>query len=182
MPVAIDPDNLLWPSMSLRRLVASTARFQALVSAADENGALPFVHYPDASDEAVRSNPDDPESPLVLLHPRPRAIVSWRDQWQTSRIATATWNNQGTLLLTLEAIVPSQYRANRQDAADWWCNEVGVILHQLRENSGRDLPEGEGTYLSIQTLAMLTQPSLADPQDFNGQHVAGAEFAVEWRP
>lgn len=121
---------------ALARLVASSATFQALVAATGEDAealeasALEHVYWLSAND---RKNSDTGETE----HPRPRAIVS-ELQLTRREVGLATWQTNGTLVLTLEAHEPEEISGGDveeiRDRDDWWANLYGAVLNEMEAN------------------------------------------------
>lgn len=126
------------PLYLLSRLVAASATFQGMVSAANETAALGYVYWPfvDDTDNA---------------YPPPRAIVSWWS-WAIHEEARSNWSDMGSLSLSFEFPPNATYEGNTKDEFTYFGNVMSAILDEMAAKAGQDLPEGGGTYLTARKL------------------------------
>lgn len=154
---------------ALKRLVASSSHFQALVGAADEDAAMASIHAPEASDR------DDGSKAAM-----PRAIVSISD-FNTHNSGSATWSNNGNLDLCFEFVPPEEYASSSDDSYSWFVTKIGEIIDDMRAKSGHaNENPAIGSYINLRTLQLIDGPAQALQDEEEGELFYGVCFSVSW--
>ena len=158
------------PLALMAQLVASSATFQDLVDAANEDEALAHVHYPMASDQ----RDDDTQQ---MVHPRPRAIVDWGGDYSYWMEGTREWKDTGLVSLSFEFPVLSEDDGGMKDEAIEFGNKIGAIIEEMGVNSGLNTADGSGTYVNLRRFDLAQPPAtVTDGADV----FMGVVFSARW--
>lgn len=153
---------------ALKRIVAASPTFRAVVGAGSENDAMQFIHAPEARD---RAGEDDP---------MPRAIVGI-SMFETNNTGSATWNNFGALDLSFEFVPPGNLQNSADDCYTWFVNQISGILSDMRERSGHaNEVLATGTYLNVIGLQLVDGPAQGIEDEEGGKLFYGVSFTVRW--
>lgn len=155
------------PLDALARLLASSATWQSITRAADEEDALKSIHIPVAFDSDEQRDR------------RPRAIIAWSahsaDIKGSQQIRT-----DGTIELSIEIDPEPQYKHDVKSAFLDFCNKIGAIVFEMAENSAATLANGSGTYLNAVRFTLLEGPAPSIPDEEQGELFFGVAFQVDW--
>lgn len=157
----------------LAHLVSASTTFQAEVRRATPTLALTHIHYPYGVDE---------EDPLggPPEAPRPRAIITPGNRWESHRSSQWGFDEEGDLFLTFE-FLPKPSLRERSDQQMDFQNRVGAILNEMQEASGRDRPlPATETYLNVARIMLVDGPGECERRN-ERELFYGVTFAVDWR-
>lgn len=152
------------PLDHMRTLLANSATFRTLVSAADVAAAKGSIFISEAEMTAAHGQ----------QRSRPWAIVGF-NSFALTRTSTTGWKAEGPLEVVIEATMPSGDQAEWQTAGITWQNKIGAMIDEMA-----DLVVGSGEYLNVTEFAVV-QCGIADECDHNGATVLGAVIVVDWR-
>ena len=144
--MSITPTGILTHSYFLKLMLSECGTFQAVVDASTAALARERIHFPAAEGE------DD--------QPWPRAIISHSIGFGRRKTGLATWEDSGSLKMSLEFIVPGEYAENLEDAYSWYANQVGAILSEMEALSGTGEPVSGQTHLNVTQLMLDDGPYL----------------------
>lgn len=155
---------------ALARLVASSAAFRTIVSAATEDEAMDSIYSLTASDRDANG---------ALTHPRPRAIIGHAG-FNLRIKGCATIEADGMLELAFELDPPAEYIDDENASHEWFCNTIGPVISEMAHNCAKALESGSGTYLNLRTLSLVEGPGPSNPDEENGDKFFGVAFHVGW--
>lgn len=162
-------DSLSLCLENLRRTVAASATFRAVVGAADEAAARLRVHKFEAKDDGSQ--------------PMPRAVVGYADAQEADGEAVGVLIRSGPLYVAFEFPTPEAYLDDRSDGCTDFTNKLGAILREMAEAAAAD----PSSYLPVASFT-LNGPENEPPARNTGK-VGGvesspdhwwAEFVVNW--
>jgi hypothetical protein len=167
VPQPTETGLLAIPLVALSRLIASSATFRTLVSAATATLALNHIYYQEVSD--VLSDVDPP----TMLFPRPRALCYLAENFQFTRTGPGSWEQTGSVCFAIEATPPAPYLGDLRGEAVWFLNQVGSIVEEMSANSGGT--DGTNPYLNVIDFQIVNGPMPAVTSDETG-HFWGCEI------
>jgi len=113
-------DLFLLPITKLQTLVASTARWQALVGCSTAGEAAKSVYKNSARG----------------INPRPRAIVGTTGNRTLRRKSTTSWNLTAPLFMEFELETPDEFIGNHNAGHDWFLGEIETLIEQMAALAG----------------------------------------------
>lgn len=161
---------------AMRRLVASSATFQDVVGASNENAALDRVHLTEASDDF------DELDTVRIKDIRPRAMVDFQGIRRES-IGVAQYREYYDFIVSFEFPPPdcATSGVNGEHLADectWFDNQWGAIVKEMGDNSGGFNAAGEG-YSSITDWETSDGPMRNNPdEDPQNQYYYGVAVSM----
>jgi len=166
------------PKLRLAKMIAASAAFRTLVSAADADAALASIHYdalPEPADEETG------EYTLAeLQNYRPCAIVADErmNGWRAERVAEQVFRPSGMVVFEIFTDAASSHEGQpTADAIGTFMNTLGEILEDILEVQGVE------PYLAIKSVQKADGPFWGDPDAAPTEGVwIGAQFLVEWGP
>jgi hypothetical protein len=148
------------------------------------------IHPQEALDESNEDEVDDGDTlDPPAIAPPPRSVIIMRANTR-KRLGTATWGGSGQLLVTVEVLVPEEYRIVRPDDKPavrlekfaarklWGTRLCEQIRLELLATSGKG--DANGTpYLNATDVNVFLEPS--DPEEGEAVDFIGFIYEVEWR-
>lgn len=161
--MAVTPSAPISLNMAgLAALVAASATFRTVVGAASAAAALASIHYPEL--DLRGANPDT--RPWALIRPGPDY---YRGRMMESR---------GSLLLSCEFPVDSDYQASEADAFLEFTNNLGQIIEDMLTLANTSA--GSTHYLNVVSIEYDAPPGRCDKDDFPEVDFYGCRLLVTW--
>jgi len=159
------------------QLLAASARLQEVMAdahgaAETAAGASDHIHLLEASD--LLDDSDD------MVHPRPRVIVGFGQEFSASRVGEATWNSGGTINVCFE-FPPDDLTASKSANLLSFADTIGTIIAECNALAGiGNSGDGESYLNVVEWMAASGPPDFSNAQSENGASYLIDDYSIRW--